>query len=56
MSDDLGRDIVDGSIINWSKLSKEELENIIDVYKQKEKETLEKVDKELSMEDDEDQR
>ena len=37
MSDDLGRDIVDGSIINWSKLSKEELENIIDVYKQKEK-------------------
>ena len=48
MEKELKRDIVDGKIIDWSKLSKEELISMKTEFEKKEKELLKKIDKELT--------
>ena len=52
MSDELKKDIVDGRIINWENLSLNQLKDMKEEYKKKEKEILAKIDKELKKEDD----
>lgn len=47
MSDGLGKDIIDGRIIDWSKLTTEDLEKMKKVYEGKENEILKKIDQEL---------
>ena len=47
MSDGLGKDIIDGRIIDWSKLTTEDLEKMKEVYEEKENEILKKIDQEL---------
>lgn len=47
MSDGLGKDIIDGRIIDWSKLTTEDLEKMKKVYEEKENEILKKIDQEL---------
>lgn len=43
MSDGLGKDIIDGRIIDWSKLTTEDLEKMKKVYEEKENEILKKL-------------
>lgn len=52
-TNELKKDIVDGKIIDWSKLSKEELLALKEQFKNKEKEILRKIDEELSADDGE---
>ena len=51
MDEELKRDIIDGKIIDWSKLSKKELEDMKAKFEKKEKDLLEKIDKELTNDD-----
>ena len=48
MENELKRDIVDGKIIDWSKLSKEELISMKKELEKKEKNLINKIDKELN--------
>lgn len=48
MSDELKRDVIDGKIIDWSKLSQKKLLEMKNTYQQKEKELLEKINARLS--------
>lgn len=50
MREELKRDIVDGRIIDWSKLSVEELKKMKKEYKEKEEELLKKIDEQLKEE------
>lgn len=50
---ELKRDIIDGKIIDWSKLSKDELIALKEQFKKKEEGLLKKINEELSAEDDE---
>ena len=50
MREELKRDIVDGRIIDWSKLSVEELKKMKKKYKEKEEELLKKIDEQLKEE------
>ena len=43
MSEELGRDIVDGKIIDWTKMSTEELKKIKETVKENEKAILKKI-------------
>ena len=53
MDDDtLGKDIVDGRIINWDKMSVEDLEKMKQLYEEKEKEIRKKINEELERDDD----
>ena len=47
MEEELGRDIVDGKIIDWSTMSTEELKKMRETLKAKETELLNQIDKEL---------
>lgn len=47
MSEELGRDIVEGKIIDWSKMSIEEIKEMISRMKRKEEDILDKINKEL---------
>lgn len=47
MEDELKKDIIDGKIIDWSKLSPEELMKMKAEYQKKEKDLLKKIDNEL---------
>ena len=47
MDDELGRDIVDGRIVDWSKMSVEELNKLRIKIKEKEIEIRNKINKEL---------
>lgn len=53
MSDELGRDIIEGRIIDWSKMSTEELKKMRESVKEKEKAILNKINKELEQDDEE---
>lgn len=48
MENELKRDIIDGKIIDWTKLSEKELLAMKAQYEKKERELLAKIDKELS--------
>lgn len=50
MNEELGTDIVDGKIIDWSKLSIEELETMKKKLEKKEKQILDKINSELEKE------
>ena len=50
MREELKRDIIDGRIIDWSKLSDEELKKMKKEYKEKEDELLKKIDEQLKEE------
>ena len=50
MREELKRDIIDGRIIDWSKLSFEELKKMKKEYKEKEDELLKKIDEQLKEE------
>ena len=52
MEEELKRDIIDGKIIDWSKLSKKELSDMKEKFEKKEKDLLEKIDKELTNDDE----
>ena len=43
MREELKRDIIDGKIIDWSKLSVEELKKMKKEYKEKEEKLLKKI-------------
>ena len=47
MESDLKKDIIDGRIIDWSKLSTEELKRMKKAYEERENEIRMKIDKEL---------
>ena len=51
MESDLKKDIIDGRIIDWSKLSTEELKRMKEAYEERENETRMKIDKELDLEE-----
>ena len=51
MSEEFKKDIIDGRIIDWDKLSDEELESIRKNLKQKEQELLRKINKELELDE-----
>lgn len=51
-TNELKRDIIDGKIIDWSKLSKDELITLKDQFKKKEKGLLKKINDELSSDND----
>ncbi len=53
MSEELGRDIVEGRIVDWTKMSTEELKKMRASAKEKEKAILNKINKELEQDDDE---
>lgn len=48
MSEELKRDIVDGKIIDWSKLSVKELQEMKLKFKEKETNLLNQINKELA--------
>lgn len=50
---ELGKDIVDGRIIDWSKLSTEELKRMKQAYEEREKKIRDEISKELESTDDE---
>ena len=45
------KDIIDGRIIDWSKLSTEELKRMKKAYEERENEIRMKIDKELDLEE-----
>ena len=47
MSEELKRDIIDGRIIDWNKLSIDELKKMKKEYEEKEKMLLKKIDEQL---------
>lgn len=47
MESDLRKDIIDGRIIDWSKLSVEELKRMKRAYEERENKIRMKIDKEL---------
>lgn len=47
MEEEFGRDIIDGKIIDWSKLTNKELLEMRAKLKNKEKEILKEIEKEL---------
>ena len=49
MESDLKKDIIDGRIIDWSKLSAEELKRMKKAYEERENEIRMKIDKELDL-------
>lgn len=51
MESDLKKDIIDGRIIDWSKLSTEELKRMKKAYEERENEIQMKIDKELDLEE-----
>lgn len=51
MERDLKKDIIDGRIIDWSKLSTEELKRMKKAYEERENEIRMKIDKELDLEE-----
>lgn len=52
MESDLKKDIIiDGRIIDWSKLSTEELKRMKKAYEERENEIRMKIDKELDLEE-----
>ena len=51
MESDLKKDIIDGRIIDWSKLSTEELKRMKKAYEERENEIRKKIDKELDLEE-----
>ena len=50
MESDLKKDIIDGRIIDWSKLRAEELKRMKKAYEERENEIRMKIDKELDLE------
>ena len=50
MESDLKKDIIDGRIIDWSKLSTEELKRMKKAYEERENKIRMKIDKELDLE------
>ncbi len=53
MEEELGKDIVDGKIVDFSKMSIEELREMKEKLKKQEKAILDKINKELEQDDDE---
>ena len=51
MERNLKKDIIDGRIIDWSKLSTEELKRMKKAYEERENEIRMKIDKELDLEE-----
>lgn len=51
MESDLKKDIIDGRIIDWSKLNTEELKRMKKAYEERENEIRMKIDKELDLEE-----
>lgn len=51
MESDLKKDIIDGRIIDWSKLSVEELKRMKKAYEERENKIRMKIDKELDLEE-----
>ena len=51
MESDLKKDIIDGRIIDWIKLSTEELKRMKKAYEERENEIRMKIDKELDLEE-----
>ena len=51
MESDLKKDIIDGRIIDWSKLSTEELKRMKKAYEERENVIRMKIDKELDLEE-----
>lgn len=51
MESDLKKDIIDCRIIDWSKLSTEELKRMKKAYEERENEIRMKIDKELDLEE-----
>lgn len=47
MNEELGTDIIDGKIIDWSKISEEDLQNLEKKIQKKEKEILDKINSNL---------
>lgn len=52
MDEELKKDIIDGKIIDWSKLSQEELLAMKAKFKEREQELLKKINKELDSDDE----
>ena len=53
MEEELKKDIVDGKIVDWRKLSIDELKKMKVQLKQKEQNILRKIDEELNKDEDE---
>ena len=51
MESDLKKDIIDGRIIDWSKLSTEEIKRMKKAYEERENKIRMKIDKELDLEE-----
>ena len=51
MESDLKKDIIDGRIIDWSKLSTEELKRMKKAYEERENAIRMNIDKELDLEE-----
>ena len=51
MESDLKKDIIDGRIIDWNKLSTEELKRMKKAYEERENKIRMKIDKELDLEE-----
>ncbi len=51
MEKEFSRDIVDGRIIDWSKLSEKELKSMQAEFRKREKDLLKKIDDELSLDE-----
>ncbi len=49
----LGSDIIDGKIINWDDLTQEQLKELKLKYEKKQKEILAKIEKELKLDENE---
>ncbi len=52
MESDLKKDIIDGKIIDWSKLSTEELKRMKEEYEKKESKIRMKINEELAVTED----
>ncbi len=53
MEEEFGKDIIDGKIVDLSKLTTNELLEMRDKLKKREEEILKEIDKELEKDDDE---
>ena len=53
MEEEFGKDIIDGKIVDLSKLTTKELLEMRDKLKKREEEILKEIDKELEKDDDE---
>ena len=51
MESDLKKDIIDGRLIDWSKLSTEELKRMKKAYEERENKIRMEIDKELDLEE-----